>query len=137
MSAATVEVKSGHALLEVLNFAAGQRVTCTTLKNTDSSRSHAFYRLYMQPRGGKGIQHQTCWQEGMCRSCHAQVIRPRCADNKMLPVVPATGTKQQRCGSITFVDLAGSERSGDSTYHSKEQIKQTADINTSLSALKV
>lgn len=48
-----------------------------------------------------------------------------------------TGTKQQRCGSITFVDLAGSERSGDSTYHSKEQIKQTADINTSLSALKV
>ena len=56
----------------------------------------------------------------------------------MHPVVrTATGTKQQRCGSITFVDLAGSERSGDSTYHSKEQIKQTADINTSLSALKV
>lgn len=58
VSAATVEVKSGHALLEVLNFAAGQRVTCTTLKNTDSSRSHAFYRLYMQPRG-KGMQQET------------------------------------------------------------------------------
>lgn len=47
------------------------------------------------------------------------------------------GSKQQRGGSITFVDLAGSERSGDSTHHSREQIKQTADINTSLSALKV
>ena len=77
-----MEVKSGHALLEVLNFAAGQRVTCTTLKNTDSSRSHAFYRLYMQPRGGKGRPHQMCLHEGVCRTCHAQVMRARCAGSR-------------------------------------------------------
>lgn len=47
-----MDVKSGHALLEVLSFAAGQRVSCSTLKNMDSSRSHAFYRLYMTPAGG-------------------------------------------------------------------------------------
>ena len=35
------------------------------------------------------------------------------------------------------MDLAGSERSGDSKNHDKEQTKQTADINTSLAALKV
>lgn len=35
------------------------------------------------------------------------------------------------------MDLAGSERSADSMYHSREQIKQTVDINTSLAALKV
>ena len=44
-----MEVKSGQALLEVLSFAASQRISCSTLKNTDSSRSHAFYRLIMKP----------------------------------------------------------------------------------------
>ena len=47
------------------------------------------------------------------------------------------GKAKQKPGSLTFVDLAGSERAGDTMYHSVEQIKQTAEINTSLAALKV
>lgn len=51
MSATSVEVKSGQALLEVVNFAGSQRMSCATLKNEASSRSHAFYRLIMKPLG--------------------------------------------------------------------------------------
>ena len=50
---------------------------------------------------------------------------------------PGAGKAKQKPGSLTFVDLAGSERAGDTMYHSVEQIKQTAEINTSLAALKV
>lgn len=67
-----MEVKSGHALLEVLNFAAGQRVICSTLKNTDSSRSHAFYRLYMQPR--KGVRLFVQPLQGSSRTCKYAII---------------------------------------------------------------
>lgn len=70
VSSATVEVKSGHALLEVLSFAAGQRVTCSTLKNMDSSRSHAFYRLYMKPKGAVCHQHVIVLQKGQFGHWH-------------------------------------------------------------------
>lgn len=95
VSATSVEIKSGQALLEVVTFAGSQRMSCSTLKNESSSRSHAFYRLLIRPAGSK-----------------------------------------QRPGSLTFVDLAGSERSGDSLYHSPQQVQQSAEINASLSALK-
>eukprot|EP00208_Stichococcus_sp_RCC1054_P004971 CAMPEP_0206148316 /NCGR_PEP_ID=MMETSP1473-20131121/36278_1 /ASSEMBLY_ACC=CAM_ASM_001109 /TAXON_ID=1461547 /ORGANISM="Stichococcus sp, Strain RCC1054" /LENGTH=368 /DNA_ID=CAMNT_0053545611 /DNA_START=144 /DNA_END=1246 /DNA_ORIENTATION=- len=52
VSATSVEVKSGQALLEVVNFAGSQRMSCATLKNEASSRSHAFYRLIMKPLAG-------------------------------------------------------------------------------------
>lgn len=52
VSATSVEVKSGQALLEVVTFAGSQRMSCTTLKNEASSRSHAFYRLIMKDPGG-------------------------------------------------------------------------------------
>ncbi len=42
-----------------------------------------------------------------------------------------------RAGSLTFVDLAGSERAADSLYHDPQQVQQSAEINASLSALKV
>ena len=55
-----MEVRSGHVLLEVLAFASGQRTTCSTLKNMESSRSHAFYRLYIKlpatPGGFQGLE---------------------------------------------------------------------------------
>ena len=51
VSATSVEVKSGQALLEVVTFAGSQRMSCTTLKNEASSRSHAFYRLIMKDPG--------------------------------------------------------------------------------------
>lgn len=95
VSATSVEIKSGQALLEVVTFAGSQRMSCSTLKNEASSRSHAFYRILMRPSGSN-----------------------------------------QRQGSLTFVDLAGSERSGDSLYHSPQQVQQSAEINASLSALK-
>lgn len=38
-------------MLEMLRFAASQRLTGGTLKNRDSSRSHAFYRLTITPQG--------------------------------------------------------------------------------------
>ena len=38
-------------MLDLLRYASSQRLTDGTLKNRDSSRSHAFYRLLITPQG--------------------------------------------------------------------------------------
>ncbi|CAE7694626.1 DSK1, partial [Symbiodinium pilosum] len=45
-------------------------------------------------------------------------------------------TRSTRAGLLVLVDCAGSERRKDSMYHSKERQQESAEINTSLCALK-
>ena len=43
-------------MLALLAFAGSQRLTGGTLKNRDSSRSHAFYRLTITPQGVRPVR---------------------------------------------------------------------------------
>lgn len=59
------------------------------------------------------------------------------AGGPLVPPPPPPPMHRVERGTMTFVDLAGSERAWDSMYHDAEQRKQTAEINASLSCLKV
>jgi len=95
-------------LLCVIGEAAGRRATDATTVNDTSSRSHAICRV-------------SIWQRGIdTMGCRHHERR---------------GTSAL-VGRLLLVDCAGTERSKDSLFFMGTQIKESAQINSSLFALK-
>jgi kinesin family protein 2/24 len=100
-------------LLSILAMAKNRRSTHATGKNQTSSRSHAVCQIHIEQTGGG---------EGSVGSAAA-------GGEKVHGAVPQHGL-------LTLVDCAGSERKEDSSNHSAERQRETAEINSSLHALK-
>jgi kinesin family protein 2/24 len=102
-----VVAENTDQLLSIITMAKNRRSTHATDKNETSSRSHAVCQIHIEQK-----------------------------------VVGAAGSADasedvdKGHGLLTLVDCAGSERKEDSNMHSIERQRETAEINSSLHALK-
>jgi kinesin family protein 2/24 len=99
-------------LLDIISQAKGRRSTQATGKNKASSRSHAVCQIHIEHNNAGGNDSN---QEARSK-----------------------GSKKTKKGHglLTLVDCAGSERKEDSGGHDIERQRETAEINSSLHALK-
>jgi hypothetical protein len=119
-----VPVHSAEELLDIIHQAKERRSTSATGKNQQSSRSHAVCQIYIEHvphatgSGGYGQQETNA------------------ASGSKSKKGAVKGRRRNKQGLLTLVDCAGSERKEDSGEHDVERQRETAEINSSLHALK-
>ncbi|KAJ1323452.1 kinesin family member 2/24 [Microdochium nivale] len=110
VGAAEVRVTSEAQVLELVEQAASFRRSAPTMKNAASSRSHAICRIRIR---------QT----------------PLGAGSAVDGGGGSSGS-DKRDGFLYMIDLAGSEAARDITVHGADRMRETREINMSLSVLK-
>jgi kinesin family member 2/24 len=103
------EVETVSQLQDIMRTGATERTTHTTEANDSSSRSHSICQIILREKHGSASG------------------------------APSSGENSgpgKFVGKISLVDLAGSERGSDVKLHSSQRQAETAEINTSLLALK-
>eukprot|EP00928_Gymnodinium_smaydae_P099359 TRINITY_DN9456_c0_g2_i1.p1 TRINITY_DN9456_c0_g2~~TRINITY_DN9456_c0_g2_i1.p1 ORF type:complete len:1138 (+),score=277.40 TRINITY_DN9456_c0_g2_i1:1-3414(+) len=106
-----VVVSDPEEMLKLLEEAAGRRATDATAVHAASSRSHAVCRISVSRPGS---------------SSSSAAAAPSSAVSGQLPGV----------GQLLLVDCAGTERSRDTLYFKGQHQRESAEINSSLFALK-
>jgi kinesin family protein 2/24 len=96
-------------LMSTFSIGNDLRLTAATSSNDFSSRSHAICDI---------------------------ILRQDCSEDSLEASLESNREHGSIVGSLRIVDLAGSERVQDTSFHSSDRLRETKEINTSLSCLK-